>query len=103
MCPLRQLVEFLLQILRKPGLQHLPLHLLPESHDLPGHFAVLSVVEARRDVRDDFDLDGPIEGIGGYPWPPPTNRSPLVWEKPCRNSGNPADTKTRADTSMTGR
>ena len=43
-------------------IQELSLHLLTQTHDLPGHFAVLSVIEAGGHVRDDFDADRPIEG-----------------------------------------
>jgi hypothetical protein len=60
--PLGKLVKLVLELLGEPRFQHFALYLLPESHDLPGHFAVLSVVELRGDIGDDFDANGPIEG-----------------------------------------
>src|SRR6266852_107233 len=84
MRPLRELVEFLLQILRKPGLQHFPLHLLPEPHDLPGHFAVLSVVVLSGDVGDDVDADGAVQGHRGHR--PPSPDEPLTTGHGCENT-----------------
>src|SRR5438046_7221215 len=55
--PLREGVELRLEVVREGRIRHLPLDLLPEPHDLPGHFAVLSVVVLRGDVGDDVDSD----------------------------------------------
>ena len=59
-------MKLVLEVFGKPRFEQIALHLLPESHDLPGHFAVLSVIELRRDMGDDFDLHGSAEGIGGH-------------------------------------
>src|SRR2546429_142650 len=60
--PLREGVELRLEVVREGRVRHLPLDLLPEPHDLPGHFAVLSVVVLGRDVGDDLDADQPLQG-----------------------------------------
>jgi hypothetical protein len=60
--PLGELVELGLEILGEGRVHELPLHLPPESHDLPGHFAVLSVVVLRGNIGDDFDANRSVEG-----------------------------------------
>src|SRR2546422_7889839 len=63
--PLRELVELRLEVLREPGVHELPLHFPSKAHDLPGHFAVLSVVVLGGNVGDHFDLNRSVEGPGG--------------------------------------
>src|SRR5437870_6437650 len=51
--PLGELMKLVLEVFGKPRLEQIALHLLPESHDLLGHFAVLSVVELKA-LRSDL-------------------------------------------------
>ncbi len=55
-------MEFGREIVREPGGKLLPVDLLTQPGDLPGHLAVLSMLEVGWDVRDDFDAERPIAG-----------------------------------------
>jgi len=66
MGPFRERAKLGAEILRRPGLRHLSLDFLPDPHDLPGRFAVLSVVGLRGDVRHDFHVERPVKGSSGH-------------------------------------
>ncbi len=57
MGPLGKGVEFSRKVVREPGIELLPVHLLTQPGDLPGHLAVLSVLIMSRNVRDDFNAN----------------------------------------------
>ncbi len=55
-------MEFGREVVREPGVELLPVDLLTQPGDLPGHLAVLSMLVVGWDVRDDFDAERPIAG-----------------------------------------
>ena len=59
-------MEFGGEVVGQAGVALLLVHLLAQPGDLPGHLAVLSMLEVRRDVRDDVNADGPVPGIGHH-------------------------------------
>ncbi len=59
-------MEFGGEVVGQAGVELLLVHLLAQPGDPPGHLAVLSVLEVRRDVRDDFNADGPAQGISRH-------------------------------------
>jgi len=59
-------MEFGGEVVGQTGVELFSVHLLAQPGDLPGHLAVLSVLEVRRDVCDDFNTDRPIQGISRH-------------------------------------
>src|SRR5436309_6032655 len=68
-------MERRLEVLREPGVHELPLHFLSKAHDLPGHFAVLSVVVLGGNVGDHFDLNRSVHGRRRRHRPSPSKHS----------------------------
>jgi len=64
--PLGEGMEFGREVVREPGVELLPVDLLTQPGDLPGHLAVLSMLEVGRDVRDDFDAERPLAGDSAH-------------------------------------
>ena len=55
-------MEFGREVVGEPGVELLPVDLLAQPGDLPGHLAVLSMLEVGWDVCDHFDSERPIAG-----------------------------------------
>jgi len=59
-------MEFGREVVREPGVELLPVDLLAQPGDLPGHLAVLSMLIVGWDVGDDFNAERPVEGCGAH-------------------------------------